>query len=143
MKQLHTVFRRLAEDIRRTKFALGILLLYLIMSQAIFHTACPFALLFGFPCPACGLTRAGLLLLSGQFAAAFAINAAICLWVPFLLYLIVFRYFLGKRPPLAMMLSISVCLMTVLLYLLRLTQGDLVAIPCEGLLPKLLSGFRQ
>ena len=142
MKQLRSTLKRLAVDIHRTKFALCILLLYMVITQALFHTVCPFALLFGFPCPACGLTRAGLFLLSGQFSAAFTVNAAICLWVPFLLYLILFRYFLGKKPPLAMTLSVSVCLMTVLFYLLRLVQGNLVDIPCKGLLPELISRFR-
>jgi hypothetical protein len=43
---------------------------------------CPTALFFGVPCPGCGLTRATLALLSGDFAAAFRFHPLAPLLAP-------------------------------------------------------------
>jgi len=39
---------------------------YLVTTHLLFGTVCPFYFIVGLPCPGCGLTRAGLLLLSGS-----------------------------------------------------------------------------
>lgn len=57
---------------------------------------CPSVIIFGLPCPGCGITRALLYVLKGQFAEAFYINPSVYLWLLFLLYIIVVRYVLGK-----------------------------------------------
>lgn len=44
---------------------------------------CPFAYLTGFPCPGCGLTRAGLCLLHGDLRGAIALSPLAPLVVPF------------------------------------------------------------
>lgn len=43
---------------------------------------CPFAGLLGWPCPGCGLSRAGLALLHGEFAAAWRLHPLIYVVVP-------------------------------------------------------------
>jgi hypothetical protein len=43
---------------------------------------CPLAGLLGWPCPGCGLTRAGLALLHGQFAVAWRFHPLVYLVVP-------------------------------------------------------------
>jgi hypothetical protein len=43
---------------------------------------CPTALLFGLPCPGCGLTRATVALLHGDFAAAFRFHPLVIVLAP-------------------------------------------------------------
>lgn len=114
-------FLRLYQDIVKIRPALPAVLLYLVTAQLLFHKLCPFMILFQLPCPACGLTRASLFLLSGQLLQAARINAVSFLWVPFLGYLCICRYFLGKKPPAALPLSCLVCIATLLYYVLRLS----------------------
>jgi hypothetical protein len=38
------------------------------------HGGCPFAQIFGIPCPGCGMTRAALLFLNGDIAASFRMH---------------------------------------------------------------------
>jgi len=65
----------------------GILLAstYVLAAQLIFSYICPTMWLFGIPCPACGLTRAGLRLMRLDFVGAFTYNPSIFL-VPFGIY---------------------------------------------------------
>lgn len=46
----------------------------LLCMQALFGAVCPLRLLTGFPCPGCGLTRAGILFLQGRFAESLQMN---------------------------------------------------------------------
>lgn len=125
MKKLQAAGCRLLKDIISIRFALLLLLCYGIITQFIFHTVCPFLILTHFPCPGCGLTRAGLMLLQGKYAQAFSYNAMIFLWMPFLIYLIIWRYLFGKKPPFVMPLTIAVCLTTLLYYAHRLMTGQI------------------
>lgn len=122
MTYVQTVLRRVREDICRTRTALIIILSYMAITQFLFHTVCPFLILTGRPCPACGLTRAAFCVLSLRFAKAWEMNASIYLWMPFLLYLCVFRYILGRKPPLALPFTVTVCLATYGIYLWRLVH---------------------
>lgn len=46
------------------------IIVYMVVCQLLFHKACPSRLLFGIPCPGCGITRAFLLVLLGDFSSA-------------------------------------------------------------------------
>lgn len=134
MNPFAKIQNRIFRDIRQNYIAFMILGIYSILTQWYFHTVCPFAILTGFPCPACGLTRAAILILTGQFTAAFQQNPTIYLWIPFLLYLFLFRYLLGKKPPFLLPLTILLCLVTIAVYTYRLADGNLVSVPCAGIL---------
>ena len=69
------------------KNKIGILLVgtYIFVSQLIFSYISPTMWLLGMPCPACGMTRAGLSILRLDFGAAFSYNPGIFL-VPFGVY---------------------------------------------------------
>jgi len=71
----------------------GILLVgvYIAMSQAMFSYICPSMWLLGLPCPACGLTRAGISLLRLDFSGAINYNPSIFL-VPFAIYAYIKRH---------------------------------------------------
>lgn len=140
MDHLPKPLQRLLGDLHQIRIALLLLVLYATAAQLLFHTICPFAILSGLPCPACGLTRAGILLLTGKPAAAAQTNAMIFLWAPFLLYLCILRYFIGKRAPFSTAFAILICLGTLFYYVLRMSQGNPVPMPNTGILrPGILS----
>ena len=72
-----------------------LLVLYVVLHK-IEGAFCPMVIVFGLPCPGCGMVRALLYVLKGQFSEALFINPSVYLWIAFLLYIIVVRYILGK-----------------------------------------------
>lgn len=66
----------------RLVFLLILFVVYCLVMTLCVGTACPFTLLTGFPCPACGMTRANLLALSFRFGEAFAMHPLFFLSVP-------------------------------------------------------------
>ncbi len=76
----------------------GVLLagIYIIVANLLFGNMCPCVLLTGFPCPACGLTKAGFYVMTLQLHKAWIMNPAIYAVGMFLLYFIICRYVLGK-----------------------------------------------
>lgn len=131
---LRDVFLRIRRDLGRTKTALFFLLFYAAVTQILFKTFCPYAILTGRACPACGMSRAGLALLRGQIRIAAGWNAAIFLWIPYLLYLCVLRYVMGRRVPAALPLAIFVCAGTLFWHILRLWAGTVPVVSCTGIL---------
>lgn len=127
------VLQRMYRDLYRLRLALLILLLYGLVTQLIFHTVCPFAILTGFPCPACGMTRAILLFCTGNFQLSFSLHPVALFWPLLLLYRGYFRYFPGRRAPFVWPLTITLCLSTFACYLYRLTTGTLPKVPGSGI----------
>lgn len=66
--------RRLKQDIRNIKWAIIFLIAFFLFLFIIWGSICPLVCLTGFPCPACGLTRAGLCLLTFHFRRAWEIQ---------------------------------------------------------------------
>ena len=52
----------------------GIFIIYYFAANAVFGFVCPSMILVGLPCPACGLTRAGVLFFTGNFGASFEMH---------------------------------------------------------------------
>ena len=70
-------------DLYHNRIAILCIIIYMSVTQYLFHSVCPIAILFGFPCPACGLTRAGSSFLTAHFSTAFQMNLSAryrCLW---------------------------------------------------------------
>lgn len=118
----------------RVRYALVLFSVYAIPAQIIFHTLCPFAILTGFPCPGCGLTRAGFCLLRGQFSAAWELHPLIYPWALLLLCFLIFRCLLHRDSFPVLPLAAAVSLATLLYYFYRCAAGVLVPVPCEGIL---------
>lgn len=124
MTHIKIILQRITSDIRQNRIPLLMLLAYMATTQFFFHKICPWLLLTGHPCPACGLTRASVLLLTFRFEDAWRMNPTVWLWIPFLLYLAICRYILGKKPALAMPLTIFVCCATIAVWLWRYPPGN-------------------
>ena len=137
-KQKESLFRkilgRIKSDFLLVKAPLLVLVVFCILSQLIFHTMCPFVIVFGKPCSGCGLTRAGMAVLQGHFVDAMQIHGMIYFWMFLILYAVFFRYILGKRPPLFVVLMILVSIGTAVYYVYRKRYGVLPEVMYEGLL---------
>lgn len=121
--------RRIGDDIRHNSIALLLIVCYMALAQCFFGTVCPGRILVGQPCPACGLTRAGILLLSGRFADAWRMNPAIYVWAPLLMYLCIGRYVLGRKLRFALFLGAVAGILSFLIYLCRF-WSVLSVFPC-------------
>lgn len=126
--------KRMGQDLYRLRVALPVLLIYCLTTQLIFGTVCPFAILSGFACPACGMSRAVLLFLAGKPLLSFSLHPLAMLWPALILYLGYFRYFQTRRAPFAWPLTIVLCITTFACYLYRLNAGTLPEVPASKIL---------
>ncbi len=88
-------------DLYHNRIAILCIIIYMSVTQYLFHSVCPIAILFGFPCPACGLTRAGISFLTAHFSTAFQMNPCIFLLIPYFLYLWIYKYIFEKKAALS------------------------------------------
>lgn len=111
---------RIKQDIRQ--YGAGILtvvFLYFLL-HALFDAFCPSVLITGFPCPGCGMTRAALFLLRGQFARSWALNPAAGLWMLWTLWGFFDRYFRNRKSGGFMWAAAGIALFMVVIYLVRM-----------------------
>lgn len=71
--------------------------LFLLSLQLLFGTMCLAKLFTGFPCPGCGLTRAGFFFFQGRFLESLHMNAFFMLGLLFLFVGIVIKKLLKKN----------------------------------------------
>lgn len=107
---------RIVKDLKRYWIAIIIFVIYNVVIRTVFHAFCPFWIIYGLPCPGCGITRAAIYLLSGQVVRAYNLNPAIFAWAPLIVYGFISRYILGKKIRYGNMLLIVVCVITLLMY---------------------------
>lgn len=65
------------------KYWLGVVIciITLFILDYVFHTVCFSTLIFGIPCPACGITRATKLLLTGQIKESFYMHPLLIIFI--------------------------------------------------------------
>lgn len=83
-------------DIKNNKIAIMVVGIYFIALRFFAFSSCPSVMLTGYPCPACGLSRAGIALLKGQFQEAFYMNACIYMVALLVVLFVVIRYLLQQ-----------------------------------------------
>ena len=93
---------------------------YILVFQLFLHTICPMQLIFGLPCPGCGLTRAATLLITGHFAQSFQMHPFLIAWILMAADWGLSRYvFMRKAKELPVLLGL-VLIGMVVLYLYRM-----------------------
>lgn len=76
--------------IKKAWLILIALIAYILLTNHFFHTSCPIKLIFGLPCPGCGMSRACLSALSFHFIKAFKYHAFFIM-IPILAFVIIFK----------------------------------------------------
>ena len=108
---------RFWNDIKNAKWAMLVIVAYFVFMRTVFHSACPVVITVGYPCPACGLTRAGWALLHLDFPGAFRMHLFIYPIAAFVATYCVERYILLKQKASPwMMRALIVLLIGMILY---------------------------
>ena len=119
-KRILPMYNRIKKDIENNRVGIlafaGIFLLFFV----IFGDVCISQVLFGFPCPGCGLTRAGILVLTFRFVEAWQMHPFIYAWLFFILYICYNRYIRGTKVKAIVPLLIGITLAMFVFYLYRM-----------------------
>lgn len=89
--------KRIWKDIREYGWAAVVFVAYYVIIHLVKSAFCPLLQVTGLPCAGCGLTRAFLFIIRGEFARAFYIQPLSYPIVLFLLYCGFYRYIKGSR----------------------------------------------
>lgn len=95
--KIHQIIQRIWTDVYNYRIGIFIFGVYYIVIHMVLHAFCPMVLLTGFPCAGCGMTRAVLAVLKGQFARAWNLNPMALPVLLFLGYCMWMRYILCKK----------------------------------------------
>lgn len=89
---------RIRRDIRNYLPAAAVVAAVWIGFTLVFGAVCPSVLVFGLPCPGCGMSRAAVCLLTGRWQEAMQYNPMAVFWVAAILVFFYFRYVKGSLP---------------------------------------------
>lgn len=109
-------FELLVNDMKDIKWAIMLVIAYFVFGKYFLYSLCPMVTVTGFPCPGCGLTRAGLRLLRFDFAGAYEIHPMI---YPIAVYAGVFgwnRYIRKRKTGIWMKRFLAVLLIFMILF---------------------------
>jgi len=114
-------FERILSDLKNNYPAILVIAGYLILTEILFHEACPSKILFHTSCPGCGLTHGCLAILRLDFLGALRYNPASYLWFGLILACLIQRYVLGKNFAWGNRLALGlVCFLTILSFWVNL-----------------------
>lgn len=109
------------KDMKDAKWAVMLVIAYFVLGKYFLYSLCPMVVITGFPCPGCGLTRAGFRLLRLDFAGAFRVHPMIYPIAAWLLLFFWNRYFRkGRMGSGLKILLILILVLTILVYLWRM-----------------------
>lgn len=114
------ILKRILIDIKDFYIAIFLLIIYNIVVRRIFNAFCPQLIFTGFPCAGCGMTRAMVCIMTGQFARGLRLNPAAPLWLLFFVWFFINRYILGKRSKHTYMFVGIVAVVTLVIYIYRM-----------------------
>ncbi len=118
---MREVRRRVLEDVRN--YGRGALLAVLYVSVGAFGVpVCPMVLMTGLPCPGCGMTRAAVLFLKGQWLDAWRMHPFIYALLILAAAAAVFRYGLGRPAPGMRPLTTAVLILALAFYAYRMAK---------------------
>lgn len=88
---------RLQNDFKRWRTEIAAASIVVLAMELLFHGVCLSKLIFGLPCPGCGMTRAAFLFLTGDFAGSFRMHPLFMFLLPGLSLLGYERYYKGRK----------------------------------------------
>ena len=97
-----------------------VFILYFVLANYFFNNICPTMILFGVPCPACGMTRAGILFLTGNFAESFRMHPLFIPSILFIIGLMLFKFVWTDKIKYLQNLSIVLLICFLVLYVFRM-----------------------
>ena len=116
------IWKRIKQDIRQHGTGiLAVVVLYFGM-HALFDAFCPSVIVTGFPCPGCGMTRAVLYLLRGQFQRAWELNPAAFFWCVWALWFAFERYIRGRKCKGLTWMLTGTALFMIIVYMIRMVR---------------------
>lgn len=119
-KSLKEAVKMLKADMKNSRYALFIVAVYLLLKKFFLLSACPFVTLTGLPCPMCGMTRAGIALLQGDFKLAWKLHPFIIVIALWAVFFIVWRYFLKKEIKELKKYALATLVLLVIYYIYRM-----------------------
>jgi len=138
---------RVWKDVKEYKWLGIVLIAYYLLVEYIFSAFCPLVIITGFPCPGCGITRAFLCVLTGQFARAWNINPLIYGVLLTALYAGIQRYLLGRRVKGFYQLLCILAVLMIVVYIYRMYRyfphRSPMSITRGSLLEEILPGYRE
>ena len=111
-------YEQFIKDIKQTKWAIIVIIAYFVFGRKFIYSICPLIMLTGYPCPSCGLTRAGIRLLHFDFAGAWHMHPFI-----YVVAILVFRYCWNRyirlqlRQPKSMKILAGIALVALVIFL--------------------------
>lgn len=143
MKQTIQLIKK---DLKTILFLLIIFGVWYVAMHLVFQTCCIQLVIFGIPCAGCGMTRAFLAVLQGQFVNAFYWNPAIYLWLGFVIFMGYQRY-IRFRMKNIMQALIVVCVFSLMIYGYRMytmfPEKTPMCIYSDCLMAKRFPGYRE
>lgn len=106
----------LKKDIKDMFIPFMMIVVYIIAGNFILGKICPLRMICGLPCPGCGITRAFLLVLQGEFFEATIMHP---FWISTVLLVVIYvilRYFCGQSEQIKKVMSIfRICVIVTLI----------------------------
>lgn len=96
-KWIGDIVKRVWADFLEYRIVLLVFSIYYIFMHVVFHAFCPLVMVTGFPCAGCGMTRAVLFMLTGQFARSWNLNPMALPVILFAVYCLGTRYLFGRK----------------------------------------------
>ena len=121
-KTLKDGFVLFKNDIKRAKWAVIFIIACFVFGSKFLHSICPMVWITGFPCPACGLTRAGIRLLHLDFKGAWKMHPFIYGVIVLVGWFCVRRYIQRKETKSLGKWVILLCVGLILYYMYRMVR---------------------
>lgn len=130
-------------DVKSAKWAVMLLIAYFAFLKIFLHSLCPVVLVTGFPCPGCGMTRAGFRILHLDFYGAFRMHPFIYGVIALAVIFAVERYVLQtKKMTVTVWFASFMIVGMVALYVYRMIQYFPYVPPMTYYRHNLLAGLR-
>ena len=118
--KIKNIWKRIVADVKSYYIAVLLFIALNIVVRSLFHAFCPFLIVTGFPCAGCGMTRAVLCFLTGQFERGMNLNPAAPFWILWIAVFIINRYVFEKNSKWIKLLLGMVVMITLAVYLYRM-----------------------